>query len=115
MSEMETREIKFRVFDTTTKKYLTPKGGDFSLGVLSGEVRGKYGELFSDLKVEQFSGMYDANGVEIYEGDQLYICSGYSSTVAFQDGMFVSIYQHPEDGEIIPLVDAIGKDTVIIT
>jgi hypothetical protein len=42
------------------------------------------------------------------------ICAGYSSVVEFQDGMFVSVYSHPEDGEIIPLLDAIGKDTVII-
>ena len=56
----------------------------------------------------------DSNGKEIYEGDQLFVCAGYSSTVEFQDGMFVSVYRHPEDGETIPLCDAIGKDTVII-
>lgn len=108
------RQIKFRVFDTITKKYLTPKGGDFSLGVLSGEVRGMYGEKFPELIAEQFTGLYDADGEEIYEGDRLHICAGYSSTVEFQDGMFVSVYKHPEDGEIIPLFDAVGKDTVII-
>jgi hypothetical protein len=66
------RQIKFRVFDTITKKYLTPKGGDYSLGVLSGEVRGKYGEKFPEMIVEQFTGMYDKNGKEIYEGDILF-------------------------------------------
>ncbi len=64
--------------------------------------------------VGQFTGLHDKNGVEIYEGDQLYITAGYQSVVKFEDGMFVSVYVHPEDGEIIPLIDAIGKDTEVI-
>ena len=64
--------------------------------------------------VGQFSGLKDSKGVEIYEGDQLHVCAGYSSTVEFQDGMFVSVYTHPEDGETIPLLDAIGKDTLVV-
>lgn len=64
--------------------------------------------------VGQYAGLLDVDGKRIYEGDYLFVCSGYTSTVDFQDGMFVSIYMHPEDGEIIPLFDAIGKDTKII-
>ena len=64
--------------------------------------------------VGEFTGLFDNNLKEIYEGDQLHICTGYSSVVEYQDGMFVSVYSHPEDGEIISLIDAIGKDTVVI-
>jgi hypothetical protein len=64
--------------------------------------------------VGQFTGLNDNKNKEIYEGDQLFICAGYSSTVEFQDGMFVSVYKHPEDGETIPLLDVIGKDTIVI-
>lgn len=40
--------LKFKVWDKTQKEYKT---GDFSLGVESGEVRGKYGEVFKDLEI----------------------------------------------------------------
>jgi len=64
--------------------------------------------------VGQWSGLIDSKGVKIFEGDQLFVCAGYSSFVKFEDGMFVSVYSHPEDGETLPLSEVIGKDTEVI-
>jgi len=64
--------------------------------------------------VGQYTGLNDKDGKEIWEGDWLRVCVGYVSTVSFEDGGFVSVYKHPEDGETIPLFDAIGKETTVI-
>ena len=74
---MKSRKIKFRVWNNHYKEYVKPsdgcsdysfiqyKNGDFSLFGVSAEC----------LIIQQYTGIKDKNGKEIYEGDKLK-CSG---------------------------------------
>ena len=61
--------------------------------------------------VGQFTGLCDMEGNRVFEGDWIRVAPGYCSYIAFKDAMFVSVYNHPEDGEELPLAD-IGKFTI---
>lgn len=102
------REIKFRIFHTGKMwEPFEPFGAEeLSLGASN--------PFPDDTVIMQFTGLKDKNGKEIYEGDWLLITAGYASKVEFQNGCFVSVYSHPEDEEIIPLFDGIGKDTEVV-
>lgn len=88
---MKNREIKFRVWNQKNGWYFSEKtcpslscNGRFD----KFDVLGWYGELI----IEQFTGFYDKNGKEVYEGDLLISDKGkeYEHTwkVAFSQGCF---------------------------
>lgn len=85
------REIKFRVWDTVTKQYAPVK-------YTPDELRCEECQDDSDpyrLVYEQFTGLIDSNGTEIYEGDILEFPAMLDGEklgrcrVFFQDGAFI--------------------------
>lgn len=111
------REILFRAYHIPTKRLLcvygfnkenvfeeTFDGIDIGTNVLP----------LSQCILQQFTGLTDKNGTKIFEGDQLFVAPGYSSVVSFEDGMFVSIYYHPEDGETLPLIEIDPEKCLVI-
>lgn len=86
---MKNREIKFRAWNSDLNKYSNPF--TFNSTVLNFTNDKGFGTIKSitDELIEQFTGLHDKNGVEIYEGDILSWGYGYTDeVVTFENGCF---------------------------
>jgi uncharacterized phage protein (TIGR01671 family) len=88
------REIKFRVWDKEAQQYCQPAfilGDDIWVALDSNKqfeldcIGAIYGDI---LIIEQFTGLHDNNGVEIYEGDRVRFYEKYDGKILYRIGGF---------------------------
>lgn len=81
------REIKFRAWDNANNEWLNEADGEFLTIHLDGsyEINRDWVLVKPDLTIEQYTGLKDRNGKEIYEGDIVDYVGECTCVVQYED------------------------------
>jgi uncharacterized phage protein (TIGR01671 family) len=106
------RQIKFRAWDTQEKcwfdSWCIHCNGHFKMN------NDEWSDIPDRIKIMQFTGCKDKNGVEIWEGDIVINERGEKGVIEYRSGGFVSKYLPPYNWDVFEPIDGLlNRQTVI--
>jgi uncharacterized phage protein (TIGR01671 family) len=108
---MNNRQLKFRAWDKLEKRFIYPDKGYQGHYVL--DLNGRFQNLQNgsggdEYVVQQFTGYYDKNGKEIYEGDLFGSFKSDWEPVEFKDGQWQANFRAARVFSLYEMFDGIA-------